>query len=168
VLELELFDLERALVSESQHSNPNIVNSFVDIDGNTMDLVEEITPLFTREYTIVGVIENIGHHFIDSFAEGSTIVVTYIDEPNRNINLFVYYSNPRETDEINAILLDAFGVDGESSTFINRELLRWQGAVRRRHFKTAIWYSYSSNWSYNTHKCFCYTKWICYIYIRKK
>ena len=116
VLNLELFDLER--------------NPIFDYYGNVLDWNKEPTELFTREYRVVGISEIITNHMVDWFGEESVTVITYVNEPTDNINLFVYYHNPRDTDTINTALANELNLDLESqSVMTNRGLLRWQGVV---------------------------------------
>jgi len=111
-LSLEIFNLER--------------NINVDEDGNIVDWNEEEEYLFTREYTIVGIADNILNHLVDWFGEESHTVITYLNKPTDDINLFVYYHNPQNTDEISALIAQQFGIE---RYITNRNLLRWQGVV---------------------------------------
>ncbi|MCL2383051.1 MAG: ABC transporter permease [Oscillospiraceae bacterium] len=111
VLELEIFDIHDILCYETEY------------------LVQERTHLFTREVTVVGIADNIHNFLIDSYREqGRIAVITYVNQPTDRINLFVYYEDPRQTDELNQILISAFDMSSQN-VITNRELLRWQGVV---------------------------------------
>ena len=112
VLSLDLFDYS--------------VDFTFDENWNVIDEQEEFTPLFTKKVTIVGIASNV-NYIMDSF-ERATPIITLIDEVTEDINLYVYYNNPRDNFKHNVTLANAFGLKVYESVFNNSELLRWEGS----------------------------------------
>lgn len=110
-LTLNLFDLKENVVLDE---NDNVVSS-----------TEERTDLYSRKYTIVGVAE---HSYRAYFSKNGISVITYAKSPAKNIELSVYYKNPKDVEEGSKIIAKEFNIDSDNIRN-NRELLRWQGVL---------------------------------------
>ena len=86
---------------------------------------EHLEKMYTKEFTIVGVIERPNMEIEDYYAPGYTII-TVLDEIGDNINISVKYDNIRNTYK-NAEEI----VKGKDISYHNNsELLRWSGVAR--------------------------------------
>jgi len=96
---------------------------------------EEHIEIFTKEYKIVGVVENISYH-LDPYQERGINVITYTKNPTNNINLFVMYKKANFVNSQSEILTQNFGLDGTYDVIHNRELLQWSGVFSRETLNT--------------------------------
>ena len=121
ILNLDLYNIER--------------NFSFDDWGNILESSVLITTLFNREYKVVGIAQERLNHLLLAHSETGITVITYLEEPTSNINLFVYYYNPRSTDEINSSIASSLNLD-DNNILTNRELLRWQGVMSDNNLRT--------------------------------
>ena len=87
---------------------------------------EKRTPLFEKEYTVVGYAENL-HYLLNSFHEMGTTIITYAGEPSDDTNLFIMYKDAKDAINLNGELANTFG-QTEDMAYNNSELIRWSGA----------------------------------------
>ena len=95
---------------------------------------EHLEKMYTKEFTIVGVIERPNMEIEDYSAPGYTII-TVLDEIGDNINISVKYDNIRNTYK-NAEEI----VKGKDISYHNNsELLRWSGVTRAEDTMTVLY-----------------------------
>ena len=86
---------------------------------------EHLEKMYTKEFTIVGVIERPNMEIEDYYAPGYTII-TVLDEVGDNINISVKYDNIRNTYKNAEEIVKAKDISYHN----NSELLRWSGVAR--------------------------------------
>ena len=95
---------------------------------------EHLEKMYTKEFTIVGIIERPNMEIEDYSAPGYTII-TVLDEIGDNINISVKYDNIRNTYK-NAEEI----VKGKDISYHNNsELLRWSGVTRAEDTMTVLY-----------------------------
>ena len=104
-------------------------------DSEEDDYMEEhLEKMYTKEFTIVGIIERPNMEIEDYSAPGYTII-TVLDEIGDNINISVKYNNIRNTYK-NAEEI----VKGKDISYHNNsELLRWSGVTRAEDTMTVLY-----------------------------
>ena len=101
-------------------------------DENYME--EHLETMFTKEYTVVGIIERPNMEIEDYSAPGYTMI-TLLDEIRENANISVKYTNIKDTYKLTEEIShqEAY-LNGETDDYIsahvNSELLRWSGVTR--------------------------------------
>ena len=112
-------------ISEGYELNQN--NPYNNLKDSEEDeyMEEHLEKMYTKEFTIVGIIERPNMEIEDYSAPGYTII-TVLDEIGDNINISVKYDNIRNTYKNTEEI-----VKGKDISYHNNsELLRWSGVAR--------------------------------------
>ena len=110
---LDLFDIE---LINNDYESPNYLDKENELHK----------PLYNKEYKIVGFVDNL-YYVLDSYHEKGISVITKINEPTNNVNMFIMYKEAKFANTENSELAKSFGLIGMENVWNNSELLRWSG-----------------------------------------
>ena len=93
----------------------------------TDDIEETLVNVKEKIYTIVGEIERWNY---EDYNSPGYIVITYMENMSDKVNVSVLYNEPKEYVEINKQICTNIGLNEEIDTYVNSELLRFQGVMK--------------------------------------
>ncbi len=112
------FNVGTRQTSDGYDLNGN--NPYIDDTEETLVNVEE------KVYTIVGEIERWNY---ETYTSPGYIVMTYMENIDDKVNVSVLYNEPKEYIEINKNICTNTGLNEEIDTYVNSQLLRYQGVM---------------------------------------
>ena len=112
------FNVGTRQTSDGYDLNGN--NPYIDDTEETLVNVEE------KVYTIVGEIERWNY---ETYTSPGYIVMTYMENIDDKVNVSVLYNEPKEYIEINKNICANTGLNEEIDTYVNSQLLRYQGVM---------------------------------------
>lgn len=84
---------------------------------------EAFVPKYSKEYTIVGIMDYMSYSITGNYAAGP-LVISKIDEYKSIVNAYTLFSNPSQYKDLSDKVGEALNTDEKT---INTELLGWQG-----------------------------------------